>query len=349
MFTGFSKVTSTYTNIFKVQREFSSSPPYFNSFNLQEAWKSTIKNRKQPSSQVVSPLMTSLNCFSGNFSNGTSFGVKGRDILDRNPSKNPLFHDYNHVIIPYCSSDAWLGEDVHGSECDCFDFDGCFPFDPSNEMLQFTFRGKIIAQTIVTQLMDSYNLTGDGHLVIVGSGVGGLGVLNHAKWIQQQFENSVDISLIIDSSWFVNFKGSILQNLLGTLSLKRVQNDTGRLLQSYEKHEACRDVTLGYPCCFSAHCVLTCRNSSGQLAYFSENIRTFVISSRFDTFSLAPATIQLVIDDDINQLLTTVHEFGVQLATTLSLSSKQVCNIITWRVLATRRSHATLYCYCKSY
>ena len=271
--------------------------------------------------------MTSLNCFieeDKTLSSNTSFGVKGRDILDRNPSKNPLFHDYNHVIIPYCSSDAWLGEDVHGNECDCFDFERCFPFDPSNDTLQFTFRGKIIAQTIIIQLMDSYNLTGDGHLVIVGSGVGGLGALNHAKWIQQQFGNSTYVSLILDSSWFVNFQGSILRNFLGTLSLERVQSDTDQLLKNYEKHEACRDVTLGYPCCFSAHCVLSCRNSSGQLAYFSEKIRTFVISSRFDTFSLAPAIAQLVSDDDINQLVTTIREFGVQLATTLSLSSKQV-------------------------
>ena len=286
--------------------------------------------------------MTSLNCFIEEDKNlsasaSTSFVVRGRDILDRNASKNPLFHDYNHVIVPYCSSDAWLGEDVHGSECDCFDFESYFPFDPSNETLQFTFRGKIIGQTIITQLMDSYNLTGDGHLVIVGSGVGGLGALNHAKWIQQQLGNSTDISLIIDSSWFVNFQGSILQNFFGTLSLKQVQNDTNQLLQIYEKHEACRDITLGYPCCFSAHCVMTCRNSSGQLAYFSESIKTFVISSTFDTFSLAPAaTAHLASVDDINRLLTTVHEFGVQLATTLSLSSKQVYMSFT-----ISRSHAT--------
>lgn len=281
--------------------------------------------------------MTSLNCFIQEDKNvsasaSTSFVVRGRDILDRNASKNPLFHDYNRIIIPYCSSDAWLGEDVHGSECDCFDFESCFPFDPSNETLQFTFRGKIIGQTIITQLIDSYNLTGNGHLVIVGSGVGGLGALNHAKWIQQQLGNSTGISLIIDSSWFVNFQGSILQNFFGTLSLKTVQNDTLHLLQNYEKYEACRDITLGYPCCFSAHCVMTCRNSSGQLAYFSESIKTFVVSSTFDIFSLAPAaTAHLASDDDINQLLTTVHEFGVQLATTLSLSSKQVLQIVDYK------------------
>lgn len=272
--------------------------------------------------------MTSLKCLRENgtyFSDDTNFAIEGRDILDRDPNKNPLFHDYNHVIIPYCSSDAWLGEDDRGSECKCFDFDKCFPFNPSNGTLQFTFRGKVIARTIINQLMDSHNLTGDGRFIIAGSGVGGLGAVNHVEWIRQQLGSSADVSLVIDSSWFVNFQGSILKTFLGASSLNQVQNETNQLLQNYQKHEVCKDVTLGYPCCFSAHCVMTSRDSSGQLAYFSENIKTFALSSRFDTFSLAPIATQLSSDGDIIQpLMITIREYGVQLATTLSLSSKQV-------------------------
>ena len=305
---------------------------YINSFDLQEAWQSTIKHRELPLSQVVSPLMTSMSCLRDEeayFSGG--FKIEGRDILDRNPLLNPLFYDYNHVVIPYCSSDSWLGEDEgqDGDECDCFDFDSCFPFDPSNESLQFTFRGKVIAQSIISQLIDSHSLTGDGHIIVAGSGVGGLGAVNHVKWIKERLGNSVNVSLIIDSSWFVNFRGSILQNFLGTQSLATVQNDTNRLLQNYQKHKPCRDVTFGYPCCFTAHCVMTTRDSEGQLAYFSIDVTTFAISSRFGTYSLAPAASQLSSDNNINKLLATVRESGLQLETTLTLTSKQVY-YVTW-------------------
>ena len=339
-----------------MQKEFSNAGVtslYINLFNLQEAWQNTIQYRELPLSQVVSPLMTSMNCLRAEetyFSNG--FKIEGRDILDRSPQQNPLFHDYNHVVIPYCSSDGWLGEDEGhaGDECDCFDFDSCFPFDPSNETLQFTFRGKVIAQSIISQLIDSHNLTGDGHIIVAGSGVGGLGVVNHAKWIKERLGSSADVSLIIDSSWFVNYQGSILQNFLGTQSLATVQNDTNRLLQNYQKHKPCRDVTLGYPCCFAAHCVMTTRDSEGQLAYFSKDLKTFAISSKFDTYSLASAASQLSLDNNISKLLSTVRESGLQLDTTLTLSSKQVycmapivSNILTRIVLYTLQLQSLSY------
>ena len=181
-----------------------------------------------------------------------------------------------------------------------------------------------VAMFIISQLIDLHNLTGDGRVIVAGSGVGGLGAVNHAKWIKERLGSSVNVSLIIDSSWFVNFRGSILQNFLGTQSLATVQNDTNRLLQNYQKHKPCRDVTLGYPCCFTAHCVMTTRDDEGQLAYFSKDVKTFAISSRFDTYSLAPAASQLSSDNNINELLTTVRETGSHLETTLTLTSKQV-------------------------
>ena len=55
--------------------------------------------------------------------------------------ENPLFHDDNHVLIPYCSSHLWLGEETtttsavksNTSKCSCFNYttsaqSGCFNF-----------------------------------------------------------------------------------------------------------------------------------------------------------------------------------------------------------------------------
>ena len=114
--------------------------------------------------------LSTLKCFESvteYFPSGLSSSIEGRDILDPDPAKNPLFHSYNHVVIPYCSSDVWLGEETTNTEavetttsqCDCFNYttvsnqNGCFNFNPESPNLQFTFRGKIIYQSIIKQLL----------------------------------------------------------------------------------------------------------------------------------------------------------------------------------------------------
>ena len=127
--------------------------PYgrFDPFN---AWELTVNSSESTARETVSPLMSSTKCFVNNSE------IEGRDILDTDPTLNPLFHDYNHILIPYCSSDLWLGEETtptsavneasYSSEetnstsavrtmtytvnCDCFNYtteknpNGCFNF-----------------------------------------------------------------------------------------------------------------------------------------------------------------------------------------------------------------------------
>jgi hypothetical protein len=121
-------------------------------FDPLNAWRQTVYNNPTSARQTISPLMASMQCFLG----GT-MEIEGRDILDTDPTENPLFHDYNHVLIPYCSSDIWLGEETSttsavesgASQCSCFNYttsagSGCFDFLNSSELL-FTFCGKIIS------------------------------------------------------------------------------------------------------------------------------------------------------------------------------------------------------------
>ena len=80
------------------------------SFNPAEAWE---KNKHCNLSEVVSPLMTSIYRYRGIpeiFPQGRLV-VEGRDLLDSNCNNNPVFCEHNFVIIPYCSSDLWLGND----------------------------------------------------------------------------------------------------------------------------------------------------------------------------------------------------------------------------------------------
>ena len=139
--------------------------------------------------------------------------MSGRDILDRNPQLNKLFPDHNHVIIPYCSSDVWLGEDSSGSSCNCFDFN-CFNYVPNSPNLQFTFRGKTIFQSVIRQLISDHGLGNATEIVLAGSSAGGVGVVNHAQWVTEQVNVDTRLLVIMDSSWFVNFQGTSMINVL---------------------------------------------------------------------------------------------------------------------------------------
>ena len=83
----------------------------FDSFDPAAAWE---RNRDRDLSEVVSPLMTSMSRFRNSrsaFSGGT-LTIEGRDIMDGRCERNPTFCNHNKVVIPYCSSDLWLGNDT---------------------------------------------------------------------------------------------------------------------------------------------------------------------------------------------------------------------------------------------
>ena len=146
----------------------SSFEPY-GKFDVAEAWNNTLRDlppdqQKQRAPEVLSTLMSY-------FPRG--FSIEGRDIMDRNCLYNPLFCNHSQVVIPYCSSDVWLGSEMDDtrndtaaeSECDCFDYD-CFKFKPERESLQFTFRGKIIYQSVIQDLL--HRLEDADEVVLVG-------------------------------------------------------------------------------------------------------------------------------------------------------------------------------------
>ena len=105
--------------------------PYGN-FDPEEAWNETVVSGREAAVDVVSPYMTSMRCFENKtdyFPEG--FSVQGTDILNASCEGNPLFCDFNHVVVPYCSSDVWLGTEVDGIRSDtaangectqCFDY-----------------------------------------------------------------------------------------------------------------------------------------------------------------------------------------------------------------------------------
>ena len=301
--------------------------------------------------QTVSPLMTSMRCFLDNLE------IEGRDILDTDPTENPLFHDYNHVLIPYCSSDIWLGEETTttsavnsgASNCSCFNYTtmsgpGCFNFHNSSELL-FTFRGKTIYQSIIMQLVTEYGLLDASKVILAGSSAGGVGVVNHAKWTRGVLNSSTELNVLAESSWFIDYLDGLESVFNLATSTDRSSSDTQRLLDTILLNEACNDTNrFGYPCCISAHCVFTQHNSSGQLQFYPENTPTFAVFSLYDIYLLAPglasvANLEESMDAASNaqgdgagglgivlDFLRVAGEYGGTMNNTLDVATTQVSN-----------------------
>ena len=65
-----------------------------------------------------------------------------------------------------------------------------------------------IFQSIFQQLTDDYGLGNASELVLAGSSVGGVGVINNAKWVQERLDEHTELLVLLDSAWFINFRGN---------------------------------------------------------------------------------------------------------------------------------------------
>ena len=330
----------------------------YGSFDPSLVWNKTISSGRDPAG-VISPYMTSMQCLQSvtrYFPNGLNSSIEGRDILDADPAKNPLFHSYNHVVIPYCSSDVWLGEETTNTEavdsttsqCDCFNYttasnqNGCFKFNPQSPNISFTFRGKIIYQSIIQQLLADYDMDSADKVILAGSSAGGLGVINHAKWTRETLISGTKLMVLTDSAWFINFQNGIQEIFNGVSSSngsRQRSSNNQRLFELLMSNSACSDTDrLGYPCCISAHCVMTQRNSDGKLQYYPEDTPTFALFSIYDIYLLAPGLARVASLESAQEMasngdgnsvifnvLRIVGEYGGLMNGTLDLVTAQVC------------------------
>ena len=294
----------------------------FGYFDTSVAWENTGA-AGQPLAEFVNPLVRSLYCFRNEtryFGNAERFEVEGRDVLSNDCTENPTFCHHGHVLVPYCSSDLWLGDENPTSRqyrslkrepCDCWDRE-CFEYNPTSEDLQFTFRGQTIFQSVVETVDEMYNLGDAEEIVLMGSSAGGVGVLNLAKWVGQNYAN-VNVRVVTDSSWFISFRDGVDQQF-DTL-MNNITDSNSRLLES---QEACNDTRLGYPCCLSAQCLLTQSSPTTGKPYYPHDVPLFVITSLYDIFLLADslAGLALLQSDQYStaglalQFVTTIGEYG---------------------------------------
>jgi ABC-type uncharacterized transport system YnjBCD ATPase subunit len=224
--------------------------------------------------------------------------IQGRDIFNSDPKDNPDYWNSNMVLIPYCTSDLWVGNSVWDPALG----NDTFRFNLSATYNQFVFRGIAVFRTIVKELLkEGLDMAVD--VVLAGSSAGGIGAMNHAGWLQSKLSRNTKLSAILDSSWFINFKG----DLEAKFDFPYVEKN-----MNFPSHLPCKNVSLvGYPCCISTPCML----SKPREHYLDfPDIPVFVIFSQYDLFILA-STLQRLENEteDVKMLETfrTITEYGV--------------------------------------
>ena len=184
------------------------------------------------------PLMSSR---SGEF----PIEIAGEDILSSDSLENPLFHNFSHVLVPYCSSDGWLANRTHPSLLEEGQ-DAMFQFDETSEDADnFCFNGMLIFRAVIEDLLEA-GLADAQKVLLVGTSAGGIGILNQlaSGWLESSLEG-IELKIVVDSSWFIEFQG---YSALGWDS---------SMASQFLGFDACRNDVFGYPCCTSSSCLFT--------------------------------------------------------------------------------------------
>jgi len=236
--------------------------------------------------------------------------VAGRDLLSASKSENPTFYDYTHVLVPYCSSDLWLGLKTNPQKP--------FQFVNDSSVDNFSFRGHTIFRSVFQDLLQRYNLSKAEEIVLSGSSAGGIGVLNHADWVLNHVIISrglnATLKSIVDSGWFIDFQDTLEARIkprftsLANISLV-----------------ACQDKSLGYTCCPSASCMIA-------RGYYPASVPLLLISSMYDIFILEDLFGKLEEkgkseNDKTADYVTLVNMYGGAMNESLTTSESEASNL----------------------
>ncbi|XP_068150666.1 palmitoleoyl-protein carboxylesterase NOTUM [Drosophila tropicalis] len=116
-------------------------------------------------------------------------------ILSPHPEENPYWHNANHVLIPYCSSDSWSGTRTEP--------------DKRDRENSWRFMGALILRQVIADLIPvGLGRVPGGELLLVGSSAGGLGVMLNLDRIRDFLVNErklqVTVRGVSDSGWFLD-------------------------------------------------------------------------------------------------------------------------------------------------
>lgn len=232
--------------------------------------------------------------------------VNGSNVLSTDPGANPLFHNYNHVLVPYCSQDAFLANSTKPR--------ATFEFHDNPEASNFVFRGRVIFHSVILNLLQNYSLANASNIVLAGSSAGGIGIVNNLDWVKDTLSNatphgqdSPELAVIVDSAWFIPFDGYYAFNY---------SRETAVSLDI--PFPACNDFRLGYPCCTSLACLLMDHDYELSTPLFS-------VASLYDIFTLRESlrsSLENIMFENDNDLLRLFNTYGALIYDSLVQSFK---------------------------
>lgn len=121
---------------------------------------------------------------------------RGFGILSPSAVENPTWYNANHVLVPYCSSDAWSGN-VSRAESGG----------------KFSFMGYRIIDEVVQELL-LQGLVDAKQLLMAGSSVGGIGVIMNIDRVAEMMAtagSSCKVRGISDSGWYLEKKPDLIK------------------------------------------------------------------------------------------------------------------------------------------
>merc|ERR1711871_1233593 len=114
---------------------------------------------------------------------------------------NPMFWDWNHVHVPYCSMDQWSGQQPTGQFANASEelltwdwtstYPGILPVAGAWNVSQgFTFCGHKNLEAVIDYLKQNEGLDSATQVVLSGQSSGGMGTYINANWLQDQLPNT---------------------------------------------------------------------------------------------------------------------------------------------------------------
>lgn len=149
-------------------------------------------------------------------STGWGPSVNEGGIFDPDPAVNPTFHGWNHVYVPYCSSDLWAGDGE--TTCDAAADPTCprSPRLPLHHGVTVPWRGRRIVRSIIRELRRDPavasrpevvmpDLDEARFVVFAGSSAGAAGMRHNLDWVAGHLPNAT-VRGVVDSAF--SFSGT---------------------------------------------------------------------------------------------------------------------------------------------
>ncbi len=123
---------------------------------------------------------------------GAEHLIQELGLFSRDPDKNPDFHDANQVVLWYCSSDLWLGDQTERRES-------------SGSPDGWYFSGRRNLAAAMEILVERYGLQdGSAKVLVAGHSAGGMGVVSNLPLFEKHLPKARaggDLKLVIDGAW----------------------------------------------------------------------------------------------------------------------------------------------------